>query len=589
MLHKDEKKIQNEYISRNTILLIVILLAGLIVRLFTYPQVIENYRIVFLEAYPYYHMWRVFSYIDTFPKTFNFDGYLNYPYGTFVGWPPLFDQVTALVSIILGFGKPEVHLVETIGAFMPVALGIFYIVTVFFIARDFFNERTALFGALLIAVIPAHVQISFLGFTDHHIAEVLISIMAYMFFIRSLNNGSLASAIMSGIMIGISFLTWQGAPIFTGILLFYAIIQFIFDRRTNTMSNYLVFTGAVSFLSAVLVLAIFYIWTPWQHSITSGVLSYFQPFYLIISAIIIILSGLISNLVKERKWYYYPFLLITLFSFIFVLIITFAPTVYQSISGGIGYLLRDVHVLKQISEAQPLFYTFDGKFLGWQFFNNPVWDAFTLSFYSAIAGLLWFLYSFRKGMDKGKLFFAVWSLIILVLALFQRRFAYMLAVNVAILSGFFIDEILQKSMHKFLPGLIYILVFMLLVIPNKFRQGNQVVLKGTFMAVASFADKDLAMYLDKNNLPNRNYVETMYARMHVFDGNSLWNYRMIYESEENHYDLFDKPTKNINIFEYLKGAKITGKASCRKQKQTIKDILNLQCHILRIALTKHDY
>jgi dolichyl-diphosphooligosaccharide--protein glycosyltransferase len=96
---------------------------------------------------------------------------------------------------------------------------------------------------------------------------------------------------------------------------------------------------------------------------------------------------------------------------------------------------------------------------------------------------------------------------------------------------------------------------------NKFRQGNQVVLMGTFMAVASFAGKDFALYLDKNNLPNRNYLETIYARMHVFDGNGLWNYRMIYESKEEHYDLFDKPTKNIKIFEYLKGAKITGKAS----------------------------
>jgi asparagine N-glycosylation enzyme membrane subunit Stt3 len=369
------------------------------------------------------------------------------------------------------------------------------------------------------------VQISFLGFTDHHIAEVLISIMAYMFFIRSLNNGSLASAIISGIMIGISFLTWQGAPIFTGILLFYAIIQLIYDRITNTMSNYLVLRGAVSFLSAVIVLAIFYIWTPWQHSITYGVLSYFQP----------------------------------------------------------------------------LFYTFDGKFLGWQFFNNPVWDAFTLSFYSAIAGLLWFLYSFRKGMDKGKLFFAVWSLIILVLALFQRRFACMLAVNVAILSGFFIDEILQKSIHKYLPGLIYIQVFMLLVIPNlsmsyelsqfspkpsadwydslTWLKYNTPEMKSEPQyGIMNWWDySNWILYISKRPVVSNNFQigGDEAARFFTAQNESMANmimdkrkaryvivdHRMIYESEENHYDLFDKPTKNINIFEYLKSAKITGKAS----------------------------
>ena len=96
---------------------------------------------------------------------------------------------------------------------------------------------------------------------------------------------------------------------------------------------------------------------------------------------------------------------------------------------------------------------------------------------------------------------------------------------------------------------------------NKFRQGDQLILKGTFFAVASFADKNIEMYLDQNNLPNRNFSETMYARMHVFDGNGLKNYRMIYESEDTNYDLFEKLTKNIKIFEYVKGAKITGYAS----------------------------
>lgn len=111
--------------SKNTKFLFLIILIGLIVRLFTFSQVFEPGRIVFLEVDPYYHMWRVFSFIDTFPKTFSFDGYINYPYGVLVGWPPLFDLMTALISLILGFGKPGTYLVETIGACMPVILGLF--------------------------------------------------------------------------------------------------------------------------------------------------------------------------------------------------------------------------------------------------------------------------------------------------------------------------------------------------------------------------------------------------------------------------------------------------------------------------------
>ncbi|MBU4221297.1 MAG: hypothetical protein KKA10_06710, partial [Euryarchaeota archaeon] len=48
----------------------------------------------------------------------------------------LFDQVTAYISIILGIGKPTVHLVESIGVFMPVILGLLSIAAVYFLAMQ---------------------------------------------------------------------------------------------------------------------------------------------------------------------------------------------------------------------------------------------------------------------------------------------------------------------------------------------------------------------------------------------------------------------------------------------------------------------
>src|SRR5659263_141199 len=271
--------------SKSCILLILILLIGLIVRLFTFSQVFEPGRIVFLEADPYYHMWRVFSYIDTFPNIFFFDGYINYPYGVLVGWPPLFDLMTAFISIILGLGKPGIYLVETIGACMPVILGIFSIISVYYIAKEIFNQRVALYGSLLVAVMPAHAQVSFLGFVDHHIAEVLISVLAYLFFIKSLKNHSNIFPILSGIMIGLSFITWIGAPIFIGILLSYIVIQFILDKRSNVNSNYLLNAGAISFSMAFFTIIFFYLWMPWQKDLQAGTLSYFQFVYVFLCAI----------------------------------------------------------------------------------------------------------------------------------------------------------------------------------------------------------------------------------------------------------------------------------------------------------------
>ncbi len=663
MTRKNQTKRDNAVIY-----LAIIILISIIIRLFTYLQVFEQGRIVFLETDPYYHMWRVFSYIGIFPETFLFDPYINYPYGATVGWPPLFDQGIALVSIIAGFGKPDIHIVELTGAFMPVMLGIFSVIAVYYIAKEIFNERIALYSSILLAVMPAHAQVSFLGFTDHHIAEVLLSVLAYLFFLRSL-RGSHRYAILSGIFIGISLLTWIGAPIFIGILLSYSVLQFILDKKSDVSSNYIVTTGTISFSVALLIMLVFYLWTPWQQIITTATLSYFQLIYLVISVALILFFGTISSFMKRQKWYFYPILIGILTIFLLLLLSLSIPSFYQSISGGIGYLLRDAPVLKQISEAQPLFYTYDGTFLGWQWDKNPVWYSFTFSFYVAIIGFAWFLYSHRKGIDNGKLFFATWTLLNLTLALFQRRFTYMLAINIAILVGFFIYEILEKtrssrSHNKMMTFAVSIIFIFVLFIPNiavsyelsgsppkpsddwydslvwlkentpdtgnnpqygimtwwdygnwvlyiskrpvvannfqiggdeaakfyvadnetlansimdtrkaryvvvdrrmglnKFTQGNQLVIMGTFFAIAGFADKDITQYLDNNNLPNGKYFQTMYARMHVLDGNGLRNYRMIFESNETNPDLFNKPARNIKFYEYLKGAKISGNAS----------------------------
>ena len=659
------------------IFLFLILLIGLMVRLFTYPQVFEQGRIVFLEADPYYHMWRVISYIDMFPKTFFFDSFINYPYGVVVGWPPLFDQTIALISIILGLGKPSAYLVESVGAFVPVLLGVLSIIVIYFLAKEIFNERIALYSSLIFAVLPAHAQISFLGFTDHHVAEVLLSALSYLFFIRALKTNKHSTAAISGILIGLSFLTWVGAPIFIGIILTYITIQFILDNKSKVESDHLLKIGTISFSIAFFTIILFYLWTPWQKEIQGGTLSYFQPIYVFISLIIVLISGMTSKIMKDQKWFFYPSIIIVLFASFFYILAYTLPSFYDNLLNGIEYLLRDAPVLKQIIEAQPLFYTFEGTFLGWQFFSNPVWYSFAFGFYFAIIGFFLLLYYHRTRIDKGTLFLVIWTLIVLALALWQRRFTYSLAVNVAILSGFLIDKIRSFSLKPY-----YIIVILILVIPNsvlaynmaqspprpsddwydsliwlrentpdpgkppqygimtwwdygnwilyiskrpvvannfqiggdeaarffvapdetigntimdkrkaryvivdrrmglnKFKQGDELVLKGTFMTVLSFADKNPAMYLDKYNLPNDNYFQTMYARMHVFDGNGLKNYRMIYESKETHYDLFDKPTKNIKIFEYVMGAKIEGKVTSKRTASISGQIITNQGRI----------
>jgi dolichyl-diphosphooligosaccharide--protein glycosyltransferase len=88
------------------------------------------------------------------------------------------------------------------------------------------------------------------------------------------------------------------------------------------------------------------------------------------------------------------------------------------------------------------------------------------------------------------------------------------------------------------------------------------------------------------NVPSENYYRTMEARFHIFDGCGLQHYRMVYESgfvsmlspmgfdEVMYRNIYNNvyanslglpkvnvtPTGYVKMFEYVKGARITGKA-----------------------------
>ncbi len=85
-------------------------------------------------------------------------------------------------------------------------------------------------------------------------------------------------------------------------------------------------------------------------------------------------------------------------------------------------------------------------------------------------------------------------------------------------------------------------------------------------------------------IPSLNYYKTMEAKFHIFDGRGLKHYRMVYESESSRgslsgayeflyrvvynkfhskelgYKIDEMSTGYVKIFEYVKGAEITGKA-----------------------------
>ncbi len=120
---------------------------------------------------------------------------------------------------------------------------------------------------------------------------------------------------------------------------------------------------------------------------------------------------------------------------------------------------------------------------------------------------------------------------------------------------------------------------------------------GKFYAMSAWtldtADYYVSVMTDQGyqNVPGQRYFNTMEARLHMFDGNGLKQYRMVYESHgtttaetgyKNVYNVLyggNIPvvdTGYVKIFEYVEGARITGSAPAGEKVTISNTILSNQ-------------
>ncbi len=660
--------------KRNEIIaLAALFLIAFVVRMLTYSSIFVGDNVRFLEFDPFYHMRRVVSFAENFPHVWDFDTYINYPYGSIVGWPPLYDWTIALIAYIIGFGHPGTHLIETVGVYFPVFIGSLSVIVIYFISKEIFRDyeggswKIGLVSSLILAIIPAFTQVSFLGFVDHHVAEVLLSLTIYLFFLKALaaDKKRFIFSSVSGLVLALAIFTWLGAPIFIGIVLIYAVLQSIIDKKNNMPPGHLEYTGLLVFSSALFFTTVIYSTYKLSSplSISSGEVSLFHFGFLLGS---IVIFAVLKILYKNIKiWYIYLLTLIGIIIISYAGIYFFFPEIYGTLNLGIGFLTTERTVLQQVKEAQPLFYTFEGKIT-----LEPAWYAFNTALYIAIGGITLFVIKLSNHslkLTQAKVMFLVWTLIVFVLNLYQTRFIYLFAVNVAIACAYLVIE-LTRSDKTYIEMIGIVLLIAILipsaqmsglmakyplmlsddwftslewlrnntpdvksgqegswnlplenqppdygvmawwdygnyilylsqraVVANNFQLGaedsakfftseneseaNKIMdrrkaryvlvdyrlgmnvvnyngkffIRGAFVSAAFLSGKDLRYYLDNNNLPNEKYLNTTYARLYLFDGKGLNNYKLIYKSGTRYPDIFNRPIEEIKIFEYTGG------------------------------------
>jgi oligosaccharyl transferase (archaeosortase A-associated) len=410
-----------------------------------YDQIFVNDWVLFRETDAYYYIRNIEVLVNNFPHFNSFDPYMIYPGGGGGLIRPFFPWLIAGIVRLVSLGPPTLHTIEVVGAYMPAILGTLTLIPVYFIGKELFNRWVGVIAAALIAILPGEfLHRSLLGFTDHHVAEVLFSTVCILFLImaikrareREISFGHLLSrdwstitkplvyTLLAGIFLGIYLLSWQGGLLFIFILFAYLAIQFIVDHLRHKSNDYLCIIGTPLFLIAFLMLL-----PVLGRSGLDTIYWVAMPVAILVPIVLSIISRLMAG--RALKPVYYPLALLGVAVIGLVTFNAINPSLFQSMLEKFSIFVPG-GVWLTVLEMQPL--------------NSGIaWVNFTTSFFISFISFVMLIYLVIKEESAGKILLLVWSMVMLIAVLGQRRFGYYYAVNAALLTGYFSWKMLDLA------------------------------------------------------------------------------------------------------------------------------------------------
>jgi dolichyl-diphosphooligosaccharide--protein glycosyltransferase len=186
---------------------------ALTLRLATWREVFGDGAVrLVVDGDPYYHLRRARTILATGAIPWR-DGWLNYPAGADVPWPPLFDLLLAACAWLVGLGDPSPETIARVAAVVPPVLGLASIAVAAAFAAEVFGPAAGALTGLLLAASPTHVVYSLLGRPDQHVLEILLFTAVALAMARGLGEGRTRprTVILLGVTIALSFWNWLGS------------------------------------------------------------------------------------------------------------------------------------------------------------------------------------------------------------------------------------------------------------------------------------------------------------------------------------------------------------------------------------------
>lgn len=445
---------------------------AVVVRLFPWRASISPTHVLFIQPDAYYHLRRATIMARNFPFYPTIDRYMAYPFGAECPWPPLYDFAIAAVSLLLGWGDPSDRTIQLVTAFFPPVLAGFSILTVYLLARELFGQRVALVAAFFAVLMPGQLSYSVVGSGDHHVAEVLFSTLHFYLLVKALRQAGLLTpsdaagggsigpptgegrgagtgktAVLAGAALAAATLIWQGSMVFATLGMSFVGMVLIRHREARDAAAAFRIGSTSAVTAAAIVAAGRGIIPPatGQTVFGFGFFSWFQPVYLLALAAALSSVYLLVRSRAVKQWT--PGRLAVGAGVVLLSVAGVAlavPPFRQNLVDAFAFVARKHPYLASINEFQPLYDRFP-----WQgtIDLRLVYDLLYMSgFLIPLLLCVRILAGARKrGVRNSDLFFLVWTVVLGILTLQQRRWSNAYSANMAVGIGVLVVAFLDRT------------------------------------------------------------------------------------------------------------------------------------------------
>lgn len=373
---------------------------GFVLRMSNFEEVQANFfgHLNFYDPDSYYYLRQLEYFLKNFPAILHFDPLLDWPYGMRNPWPEGFLWFLGIPVKLVGLSSGRS--MELAVNFLIMFWGIVLCLCYFWLAKllEISREYRLLLLFLLVCS-PAFIRYSCMGQIDHHLLEFFFPALFFGLYLKASQPKNILFCVLLGIAMSFSLLVSSAALFCIGAL--YVVI--LFFQKGMGVKDVLAITATciVSLLPYIL----------WKQTYFSQPFALAFPSYFHISLIAFLgLLVCLWRLGKSGRLLLGGLLLIffgfAVFSENFALI--------QALKSAFGYVFG-AGIISQVTEAQPLFFRFGELDLSYVF----SYFGYLFFLFPAAAWLLW-----KENRTHWKSFL-VYSLILLVPVLFQKRFSHL--------------------------------------------------------------------------------------------------------------------------------------------------------------------